>query len=388
MPSGRVVFSQLMEWLPRYEFDQCVDRYQGNHRVRDFSCLDQFLCMAYGQIAFKDSLRATVLCLRAAQTKLYRMGIRGRVSRSTLADANETRDWRIYADLAAVLIGIARRLYADELLPVDPGETAYAFDSTTIDLCLSLFPWAPFRKHKAAVKLHTLIDLRGSIPCFISVSDGKTVDMEALDHLALEPGAYYVMDRGYIDFKRLYAFCQSAAFFVVRSRGNLDYRRSLSREVDKTTGLRSDETISLRGPKTRDRYPAPLRRVTFFDEEKRVRYVFLTNNFRLAALTVADLYKRRWRVELFFKWIKQNLHIKGFFGTSANAVKTQIWIAISVYLLIAIVKKRLDLSYTPAQILHIVSTNLIEELPLSQAFVNYGVANSKHGPSNQLELFN
>ena len=265
MPSGRIVFAQLMDMLPRHEFNKCVDRYQGNHRVRRFSCLDQFLCMSFAQITFRDSLRDTIVCLRAAKAKLYRMGIRGRVSRTTLADANEARDWRIYADLAAVFITIARKLYADEPGVLAADETVYAFDSTTIDLCLSLFPWASFRKRKGAIKLHTLIDLRGPIPCFISVSDGKTVDMEALDDLTLEPGAYYVMDRGYIDFRRLSRFNQCGAFFVVRSRSNLHYRRVRSRKVDKTTGLRSDATVSLRGPKTRDLYPDHLRRVTFLD---------------------------------------------------------------------------------------------------------------------------
>ena len=344
--------------------------------------------MAFGQLTFRDSLRDTVTCLRAVQSKLYRIGVPTRVSRSTLADANEKRDWRIYADLAAVLIGTARDLYRDERFDVELDQTAYAFDSTTIDLCLSLFPWAHFRKHKAAIKLHTLIDLRGSIPCFIGITDGKTSDKTVMDDLTLEPGAFYILDRGYIDFARLHVITQASAFFIVRSKKDLHYRRTLSREVDKDVGLRSDQTISLRGPKTRHLYPALLRRVTFFDMENRVRYAFLTNNFKLDALTIAELYKCRWQVELFFRWIKQHLRIKAFYGTTPNAVRTQIWIAISIYVLVAILKKRLDLPYSLAQILQILSITLLEETPILQAFRDFAVTDSETHLDNQLNLFN
>ena len=387
MHSGRIVFSQLMDYLPRHDFNRCVARYRGSCRARRFSCLDQFLCMAFAQLTFRESLRDTVTCLRAIQTKLYHAGIRGRISRSTLADANEKRDWRIYADFAAVLIIIARKLYANEPLSVDLRQTAYVFDATTIDLCLSLFPWAPFRKHKAAIKLHTLMDLRGSIPCFISITDGKTNEKVVLDDLVLEPGAFYMLDRGFVDFRRLYFFTQSSAFFVLRAKRGLDYRRRSSYKVDKSTGLRSDQMIVLRGPKTRNLYPVPLRRVSFYDAQNKVRYVFLTNNFTLPALTISDLYKCRWQVELFFKWIKQNLRIKTFFGTSANAVKTQIWIAISVYVLVAITKKRLSLPHTLSEILQILSITLFEQASIFQVFTEYSHRISKEALCNQLYLF-
>ena len=387
MHSGRIVFSQLMDWLPRHDFNGCVARYRGNYRARRFSCLDQFLCMAFAQLTFRESLRDTATCLRAVQPKLYHAGVRGRISRSTLADANEKRDWRIYADFAAVLITIARKLYADEPLSVDLDQTAYVFDATTIDLCLSLFPWAPFRKHKAAIKLHTLMDLRGSIPCFISITDGKTNEKVVLDDLVLEPGAFYMLDRGFVDFRRLYFFTQSSAFFVLRAKRGLDYRRRSSYKVDKSTGLRSEQMIVLRGPKTRNLYPVPLRRVSFYDAQNKVRYVFLTNNFTLPALTISDLYKCRWQVELFFKWIKQNLRIKTFFGTSANAVKTQIWIAISVYVLVAITKKRLSLPHTLSEILQILSITLFEQASIFQVFREYSHRISKEALCNQLYLF-
>jgi hypothetical protein len=299
---------------------------------------------------------------------------------------NEKRDWRIYADFAAVLITIARKLYADEPLSVDLDQTAYVFDATTIDLCLSLFPWAPFRKHKAAIKLHTLMDLRGSIPCFISITDGKTNEKVVLDDLVLEPGAFYMLDRGFVDFRRLYFFTQSSAFFVLRAKRGLDYRRRSSYKVDKSTGLRSEQMIVLRGPKTRNLYPVPLRRVSFYDAQNKVRYVFLTNNFTLPALTISDLYKCRWQVELFFKWIKQNLRIKTFFGTSANAVKTQIWIAISVYVLVAITKKRLSLPHTLSEILQILSITLFEQASIFQVFTEYSHRISKEALCNQLYL--
>lgn len=388
MHTGRVVFSQLMDHFPWHGFNQCVGKYQGDYRVRRFSCRDQFLCMAFGQLTYRESLRDTVTCLRAMQPKLYHAGIRGKISRSTLADANENRDWRIYAEFAGTLVAIARQLYVNESFGVELDQTAYAFDSTTIDLCLSLFPWATFRKRKAAIKLHTLMDLRGSIPCFISITEGKTDDKVALDELDLEPGSIYIMDRGYIDFARLYAFNQSSAFFIVRAKKNLNYRRSASREVDKSEGLRCDQTIFLRGPKSSHLYPEPLRRVSFFDSENKVRYVFITNNFNLDAITVAQLYKCRWQVELFFKWIKQNLRIKAFYGTSENAVKTQIWIAISVYVLVAIIKKQLNLKHSLSEILQILSITLFEKEPLAQILSkSHENTLSKH-LHNQLELFN
>lgn len=376
-----------MTWLPSYEFDKCVDRYRGNQRVRTFSCLDQFLCMAFAQLTFRESLHDIETCLRSVQSKLYHVGIRGNISHSTLADANKNRDWRIYADLAQVMIARARRLYAEDDFGVALTQTAYAFDSTTIDLCLALFPWARFRKRKAAVKLHTLIDLRGSIPCFIHISDGKVHDVNALDHLILEPGAFYMLDRGYIDFARLHAFTRSLAFFVTRAKRNLDFRCLTSRPVDKATGLRSDQTISLLGPLTSRDYPDSLRRITYIDLTTRKRFVFLTNNFDLPALTVPQLYKCRWQVELFFKWIKQNLHIKAFYGTSENAVKTQIWIAICVYTLIAIIKKELNLEQSLGEILQILSVTLFEKIELVQLLSNFTGPSQAVDTQNQLTLF-
>ena len=343
--------------------------------------------MAFAQLTYRESLRDIETCLRAMQPKLYHAGIRGKVSRSTLAKANENRDWRIYADFAQVLIRIARTLYAHDDFGLELKQTAYAFDSTTIDLCLSLFPWANFRKRKAAVKLHTLMDLRGNIPCFISITDGKTSDVKILDELILEAGAFYIMDRGYIDFRRLYAFNQSFAFFVTRAKSNLDYSRRSHRHVDKTTGLRSDQTIILNGPKTSRQYPAPLRRISYFDAETDKRLVFLTNNFTLPALTIALLYKCRWRVELFFKWIKQYLRIKAFYGTSENAVKTQIWIAISVYVLVAIVKKDLKIERSLGEILQILSITLFEKAFMPQALTALPLQNENGGSSKQLSLF-
>jgi hypothetical protein len=387
MNTGRTIFSQLMDCLPRYEFQQCVGRYLGDYRARTFRCLNQFLCMAFAQLTGRESLRDTEICLRALQTKLYHAGFRGQISRSTLAEANEHRDWRIYADFAHVLIATARRWYAHEDLGILQDQTAYAFDSTTIDLCLSLFPWARFRKHKAAVKLHTLLDLRGSIPCFISITDGKTSDVEMLDESILEPGAFYIMDRGYIDFSRLNHIAESCAFFVTRAKCNLDYSRLAYRTVDRTTGLRCDETIRLCGPKTSQEYTQPLRRVSYVDPKTGKRLVFLTNNFTLPALTIALLYKYRWRVELFFKWIKQHLRLKAFFGTSENAVKTQVWIAISVYVLVAIVKKEMKLDRPLYEILQILSISLFEKLPLEQAVMTYSPKNENGDFHNQLSLF-
>jgi hypothetical protein len=380
MFAGQLIFAQLMDFLPRHEFNACVRRYGGDRRQRGFSCRDQFLCLAFAQLTFRESLRDIETCLRAVGAKLYHAGLRGKVSRSTLADANRAHDWRIYADFAQVLIRRARELYAHESLSVELDETVYAFDSTTIDLCLSLFPWAPFRRHKAAVKLHTLLDLRGSIPSFVHVSHGKMHDVTALDYLPLEPGAFYVMDRGYVDFQRLYRFTQRGAFFVTRSKKNLDCTRRTRREIDKTTGLRSDQTVVLAGPKSSRLYPDPLRRVAFYDTENERRFAFLTNNFALPALTIAQLYKSRWQVELFFKWIKQHLRIKAFYGTSDNAVKTQIWTAIGIYVLVAIVKKELRIERSLYEILQILSVTLFEKTPIFQALCEWRSPDSE-GPS-------
>ena len=387
MHTGRLVFSQLIDFLPKREFHKCVRRYHGNYRTRTFSCFDQYLCMAFAQITYRQSLRDIETCLRAMQSKLYHCGIRGRVSRNTLAKANENRDWRIYADFAQMLIHIARKLYAKEDFGVELQQAAYALDSTTIDLCLSLFPWAKFRKHKAAVKVHTLMDLRGSIPCFIRITDGKVHDVNILDELVLEPGSFYIMDRGYIDFARLYAFTQNLSFFITRAKSNLDYRRLYYQKVDKATGLRSDQTIALNGYYASKDYPAILRRISYFDVETDKRLVFLTNNFILPALTIVQLYKCRWQIELFFKWIKQYLRIKTFFGTTENAVKTQIWIAISVYVLVAIIKKELHLERSLGEILQILSITLFEQVPISEVLMKTVSQNEEFESRNQLLLF-
>lgn len=387
MHAGQLVFAQLMDFLPRHEFNTCVRRYRGDRRPRGFSCRDQFFCLAFAQLTFRESLRDIETCLRALEPKLYHAGFRGRVSRSTLADASRVHDWRIYADFAQVLIGRARQLYAHEPLAVELAQTVYALDSTTIDLCLSLFPWASFRRRKGAVKLHTLLDLRGSIPCFVHISHGKMHDVTALDHLPIEPGAFYVMDRGYVDFLRLHRFTQAGAFFVTRSKRNLDCTRRERREVDKTTGLRSDQTVVLAGPKSSRLYPDPLRRIVFYDAENERRFVFLTNNFTLPALTIARLYKCRWQVELFFKWIKQHLRIKAFYGTSDNAVKTQVWIAISVYVLVAIVKKELRIDRRLYEILQILSLTLFEKVPIFSALSEPLPPNSQTAFPNQNTLF-
>ena len=387
MHTGRMVFSQLMDFLPRHEFNRCVHRYHGNYRTRHFKCRDQFLSMAFAQLTGRESLRDIETCLRAMQPKLYHAGIRYPVSRSTLADANENRDWRIYADFAQVLIGHARKLYSQDDFGVQLEETAYVFDSSTIDLCLSLFPWARFRQRKAAIKLHTLMDLRGNIPCFIRITEGKTHDVGLLDELILEPGAFYIMDRGYIDFARLYTFTQQAAFFVIRAKRNLDYTRRRSRPVDKSTGLRSDQTIVLHGPGTSQDYPDVLRRISYVDLETAKRFVFLTNHFVLPALTLPQLYKCRWQVELFFKWIKQHLQIKAFFGTSENAVKTQIWIAISTYVLVAIVKKQLHVDRRLAEILQIFTVSLFEKVDILQLLTEISSQNQSEHLCNQLTLF-
>lgn len=387
MFSGKFVLAQLMDFLPRHEFEACVQLYGGHKRPRGFSCRDQFLCLAFAQLTFRASLRDIETCLRAMGPKLYHAGFRGRISRSTLADANRAHDWRIYADFAQVLIARARRLYVNDPLDVTLGQTAYALDSTTIDLCLSLFPWAPFRRRKGAVKLHTLLDLRGSIPCFVHISHGKTHDVTALDHLTFESGAYYVMDRGYCGFRRLYRIHESRAFFLTRAKRNLDATRRARRVVDKTTGLRSDQTIVLAGPKSSRLYPEPLRRVVFFDAESGRRFVFLTNDFTLPALSIARLYKCRWRVELFFKWIKQHLRIKAFYGTAENAVKTQVWIAISVYVLVAILKKELGIERSLYEILQILSVTLFEKTPLLTALTTDSEPIPEDPQRNQLTLF-
>jgi Domain of unknown function (DUF4372)/Transposase DDE domain len=387
MFTGQFVFSQLMDFLPRHDFNNCVRRYNGDQRPRGFTCRDQFLCLAYAQLTFRESLRDIETCLRAFGPKLYHAGFRGNISRSTLADANRAHDWRIYADFAQVLIGRARQLYASEPLGFTLDQTVYALDSTTIDLCLSLFPWAKFRRRKGAVKLHTLLDVRGSIPCFIHISHGKTYDATVLDQVPIEAGAFYVMDRGYIDFGRLHRFEAGKAFFVTRAKRDLDFKRRARRVVDKTTGLRSDQTIVLAGPVSSRLYPVPLRRVVFCDLERDRRLVFLSNNFDLPALTISQLYKRRWQVELFFKWIKQNLRVKGFYGTNPNAVKTQVWIAISVYLLVAIIRKELRSDRSMAEILQILSVSLFEKTPISKAFSVEKTPFIPEPSHNQLSLF-
>ena len=388
MHAGRIIFSQIMDFIPLHEFHKCVRRYQGQHRLRRFSCYDQFLCMAFAQLTYRESLRDIEICLRAMQPKLYHAGFRGKASRSTLADANEKRDWRIYADFAHVLIHTARALYVTEDFGLELQQTTYALDSTTIDLCLSLFPWAHFRKHKGAIKLHTLMDLCGNIPSFIDITHGKIHDIAILNQLVLEPGAFYIMDRGYIDFGQLYRFTQESAFFVIRAKKNLDYSRRSYRPVDSSTGLRSDQTIVLTGPKTSKLYPDPLRRITYFDVETKRRFVFLTNNFTLPALTIALLYKYRWQIELFFKWIKQHLRIKAFYGTSKNAVKSQIWIAISIYVLVAIIKKQLKIERSLNEILQILSITLFENTSLLQVLTNTESQKEEEQVCNQLNLFN
>ena len=386
MNTGKTIFSQVMEFLPMYEFHKCVERYHGERKILSFSCLDQYLSIAFAQLTFRESLRDIESCLRSMSGRLYHMGFRGRISRSTLADANEKRDWRIYADFAMVLIHRARELYINEPFGVELANTVYALDSTTIDLCLALFPWARFRKNKGAIKLHTLLDLRGNIPSFIDITDGKVHDVNVLDILISEAGSFYIMDRGYIDFKRLYELHQALAFFVIRAKSNLQYRRLYSRPVDKSTGLRCDQTIVL--TQSFADYPGQLRLVKFYDAENDLRLTFLTNNFALEALTIAQLYKCRWKVELFFKWIKQHLRIKAFFGTSENAVKTQVWIAVSVYVLIAIIKKRLALEPSLYTILQILSVTMFEKTLLSQALTENDVFETIDGNDNQLKLFN
>ena len=388
MYTGQLVFSQIMAHLPMHIFHRCVERYNGNHKVKSFTCLDQYLSMAFAQLTHREGLRGIEVCLRSQQKKLYHMGFRGGISRNTLSNANKIRDWRIYADFAQALIKIARPLYAEEDLGLDLDNTIYALDSSTIDLCLSAFPWALFRSTKSAVKLHTLLDLRGNIPTFIHISDGKLHDVNVLDILLTEPGAFYIMDRGYLDFNRLFTLNQTGAFFVIRAKSNTKFKRRYSRLVDKSTGLICDQTIVLTGINSKKDYPLPLRRVKYHDSSINKTFNFLTNNFIIPALTVADLYRYRWRVELFFKWIKQHLRIKSFLGTSENAVKTQIWIAVSVYVLVAIIKKRLNIELDLYTILQILSLTLFEKTQLNQLLMKSDYKNEITSFDNQLNLFN
>jgi hypothetical protein len=388
MNQGRPVFAQLMSLVPHRTFTRCVERYGGNRRVRTFTCWDQFLCMAFAQLTFRESLRDIEACLRALPEKLYHMGIRGRMSRNTLSVANERRDWRIYADLAQVLIHEARQLYADEPLATELEQTVYALDSTTIDLCLSVFPWAHFQPSKAAVKLHTLLDLRGSIPTFLRITDGKVVDVKILDELIPEAGAIYVLDRGYTDFRRLYRLSLCRALFVIRAKRKMNFRRLYSHPVERSTGLICDQTIVLTGRDTATAYPAKLRRVRFQDPETGKNLTFVTNDFSLPALTIAELYRSRWQIELFFRWIKQHLRIKAFFGTSPNAVRTQIWIAICVYVLVAIAKKRLQIQRDLHSVLQVLSVSLFEKIEISQLLTSTAYTPASEPDCNQLPLFN
>jgi hypothetical protein len=387
MYTGRLIFSQVMDYLPKHIFRQCVNRYHGNRKIKNFTCLDQFLCMAFAQLTYRESLRDIEVCLRAQHNKLYHMGIRGGIARNTLANANKTRDWRIYADLAQSLITTARGLYINEDLGLELDNTVYALDASTIDLCLSVFPWATFRRTKAAVKLHTLLDLRGNIPTFIHITDGKLHDVNVLDILIPEPGAFYIMDRGYVDFKRLYTMHNTGAFFLIRAKSNTLYKRRYSNKADTSGGVICDQTIMLTGLKTSVDYPQALRRVKYHDTATGKTFNFLTNNFTISAQTVADLYKQRWQVELFFKWIKQHLRIKSFYGTSENAVKSQIWIAVAVYVLIAIIKKQLGIKENLYTILQVLSITVFEKTPLVQAVTGSAYRNDKMPNAIQLKLF-
>ena len=387
MNIGRTVFAQLMDFIPYYEFQQCAERYHGNYKVKTFSCWDQFLCMSFAQLTYRESLRDIEACLRVAKTKLYHMGIRGKISRNTLAHANEIRDWRIYADFAQVLIRTARKLYSGEDFGIELDQTVYALDATIIDLCLSVFPWAKFRRGKAAVKLHTLLDLRGSIPVIVNITHGKIHDVNIIDNLFIEAGAIYIMDRAYVDFARLYKIHQSQAFFVTRAKSNFVFKRLYSLSVDKSTGVQADQIITVTGFYTLKGYPDKLRRISYFDALTKKRFVFLTNNFSLPAIVIAKLYKCRWQIELFFKWIKQHLRIKAFYGTTENAVKTQIWIAISIYVLVAIVKKRLCINRSLYTILQILSVTLFEKTPILQALSDIDYEEPNADNHNQLNLF-
>jgi hypothetical protein len=386
MHVGRIVFAQLIDHLPPYEFHKCVERYAGNYKFRGFSCLDQFLCLAFAQLTYRESLRDIEACLRSVDSKLYHMGIRGKVSRSTLADANEAHDWRIFADFAQVLIDMARPMYASEPLGFDLDNTVYALDSTTIDLCLSVFPWARFRARKAAIKLHTLLDVRGPIPTFIEISDGKLHDVHILDSIVPEADSFYVMDRAYIDFARLHVFHRSGAFFLTRTKQGILMRRRYSHTVGTTAGLRSDHTVVLTSAASRKKYPDPLRRIHYYDDKHKRHLKFLTHNFDLPAITICHLYQSRWQVELFFKWIKHHLRIKAFYGYTENAVKTQVWIAVSVYVLGAILKKRLGTDASLHEILQVLSLNLFEKVPVLQALQRVQSQEQSVAFSNQLNL--
>ena len=388
MNTPPTVFAQIMDFLPLHEFRKCVRRYRGDYKVKSFSCFDQFLSLAFAQLTYRESLRDIESCLRTMKSRLYHMGFRGQISRNTLAHANETRDWRIYADFAQILIAQARTLYADEDLGLELKNTVYAFDSTTLDVCLSLFPWAVFRQRKGAVKLHTLLDLRGSIPSFIQITDGKTHDVRILDDLLPEPGCFYILDRGYLDFGRLFSLHQSQAFFVIRAKSNLRCHRLFSHPVDKTMDLSCDQTIKLTGFYSHAAFPERLRRVRFYDRDNDRYLTFLTNNFALPALTIALLYKLRWQIELFFRWIKQNLRIKTFYGTSENAVKTQIWIAITTYVLAAIIKKRLPIEIPLYTFLQILSVTVFEKMPLNQLLTDFSAHDELDDSRNQFLLFN
>ena len=388
MNSGKTIFSQLMDFLPSQEFRRCVDRYNGNYKLQRFSCWDQFLCMAFAQLTYRESLRDIEACLRSAGTKLYHMGIRSRVARNTLANANQVRDWRIYADFGQILIAIARQLYIGDSFAIDLQSTVYALDSTMVDLCLSLFPWAKYRKRDSAIKIHTVLDLRGNIPSVVLVTQGKAHDLYLLHQLVFEPGSFYIMDRGYLDFERLHEISLAAGFFVIRAKSHIVFNRLYSMDVDKSSGVRSDQIITFSGFYAHKNYPDKLRRISFRDSENNKRLVFLTNNFTLSAATIAELYRCRWQVELFFRWIKQHLRIKAFFGTSENALKTQIWIAICVYVLVAIVKKRLNVNGSLYKILQILSVNLFEKTPLLEALTDIDDPNVFNENDNQLNLFN
>jgi len=388
MHSGKILFSQLMDFIPTYEFLKCVERHGGNYKIKSFSCWDQYLCMAFAQLTYRESLRDIEACLRATHVKLYHMGIRGKVSRNTLAHANEVRDYRIYEDFTKTLISTARRLYANDPFGVELEQTVYALDSTTIDLCLSLFPWAEFRRKKGAIKMHTLLDLRGNIPSTVIVTPGRVHDVNILDDLLLETGAIYIMDRAYLDFSRLYGIHKAAAFFVTRAKSNLNFRRLYSHPKDEGAGIKSDQTIVLRGYYAGMDYPDKLRRISYIDKTQDRHLIFLTNNFNLTALTIAELYRCRWQVELFFKWIKSHLRIKKFFGLSENAVKTQIWIALSTYVLAAIIKKQLNIETSLYQILQILSVTLFEKTPIEQALSNLNINENMIESANQLKLFN
>ena len=387
MNYGKTIFSQIIDFLPMHEFRKCVKRYYGNYKMQSFSCLDQFLCMAFAQLTYRESLRDIEACLRSVQTKLYHIGFRGKISRNTLANANEKRDWHIYADFAQILIHTARDLYVNEPFGVDLKQTVYALDATTIKLCLSLFPWSHFRLKQGAIKLDTLLDLRGNIPSFVRVTPAKISDVTILDHLIPEPGSFYILDRGYLDFARMFTLHQASAFFVVRSRAKTKYHRIYSQPIDKTTGLRLDQIVRIGTQEAAKRYPEKIRKIRFYDSVNKNYLVFLTNNFNLPAITIAQLYKCRWQIELFFKWIKQHLRIKAFYGTSENAVKTQIWIAISIYVLIAIIKKQLKTKMSLYTMLQILSITIFEKTPILQALTHFDCKKEIGDSHNQLELF-